>query len=46
MRRSLETQRSLGYSAPVAETVYEGAVSEAAKAVDRLLRAQHRKAAA
>ena len=42
VKDSLKTQRKLGYSAKVDSGVLEGAVKDAARAVDRLLRAQRR----
>jgi hypothetical protein len=46
IKRSLASQRRLGYSGRVESDVYESAVSETARAVDRLLKAQRRRARA
>jgi hypothetical protein len=42
LREALKAQRKLGYSGKVDSRLYEGAVKDAARAVDRLLRAQKR----
>jgi hypothetical protein len=46
MKRSLESQQRLGYSASVDGDTYKAAVTDAARAFDRLLRAQRRTRAA
>jgi phage gp36-like protein len=40
LKDSLRSQRQLGYSGRVDRAVYESAVKDAARAVDRLLKAQ------
>ena len=42
MKRSLASQKRLGYSARVEAEVFESAVADAARAVAKLLRAQKR----
>ena len=42
LRNALKAQRKLGYSGKVDTGIYEGAVNDAARAVDRMLRAQKR----
>jgi hypothetical protein len=42
VEHSLESQRRLGYSSRVEGKVYELAVHEAARAVDKMLKAQRR----
>jgi hypothetical protein len=42
VKESLEAQRKLGYSSRVDKNIYEAAVNDAARAVDRMLRAQRR----
>lgn len=46
VKGALESQKRLGYSSKVDTKVYEAAVNDAARAVDRLLRAQRRVPAA
>ena len=46
VRHSLESQQRLGYSTRVESRIYNAAVEDAARAVDRLLRAQRRTRAA
>jgi hypothetical protein len=45
IKHSLASQKRLGYSAKIAPEVYEATVAEAARAVDKLLRAQQRTSA-
>jgi phage gp36-like protein len=40
LKDSLRSQRELGYSGRVDKSVFESAVKDAARAVDRLLKAQ------
>lgn len=44
MKDSLRTQKRLGYSTRVADDVYEAAVGDAARAVEKMLRVQQHKA--
>lgn len=44
LKRSLATQKRLGYSGKIKQEVYRAAVDDAARAVDKLLRAQRRSA--
>jgi hypothetical protein len=46
VRHSLESQKRLGYSARVEGAVFQSAVNDAARAVDRMLRAQRQTRAA
>jgi hypothetical protein len=43
MKDSLKTQKRLGYSTQVADDVYEAAVGDAARAVEKMMRVQERK---
>jgi hypothetical protein len=45
LKRSLESQKRLGYSTRVDGKTYDSAVADAARAVARLLKAQERRAA-
>lgn len=46
VKRSLASQKRLGYSARVKRDVYQSAVNDAARAMDRLIKAQRRTGAA